>query len=72
MVGSASNVQLGNGNTQPLSGSFTRANGSTGQSGTPELSGSLLLAANPFYREFLDEPALNLNHKFTAVQTVKA
>ena len=58
VVGRASNVQLGNGNTQPLSGSFTRANGSTGQSGTPELSGSLLLAANPFYREFLDDPAL--------------
>ncbi|MEI2718893.1 MAG: hypothetical protein V9E87_01935 [Gemmatimonadales bacterium] len=51
-----SNINLGNGNTQPFSGSFTRINGQPGQSGTPELSGSLLLASNNFYREFTDDP----------------
>jgi hypothetical protein len=51
VTGSASDITLGNGNSQPRSGSYTRVNGTTGTSGTPELSGSLLLAANDFYRD---------------------
>ena len=58
VAGQASNINLGNGNTQPFSGSFTRTNGSTGASGVAEVSGSLLLASNNFYREFTDNPAL--------------
>ena len=49
VTGQASNVTLGNGNSQPWTGTFTRTNGTTGESGTPELSGSLLLASNNFY-----------------------
>ena len=56
--GTASNTNLGNGNTQPWSGSFTRADGSVGASGVVEMSGSLLLAGNNFYREFTDHIAL--------------
>jgi hypothetical protein len=44
--------------TAPFTGSFTRTNGTTGTSGTPELSGSLLLASNNFYRAFTDNPAI--------------
>jgi hypothetical protein len=44
--GTTTNVNLGNGNTQIASGSITRTNGSTGQSGTAELTGSYLLAGN--------------------------
>jgi Ca2+-binding RTX toxin-like protein len=51
-------IDLGNGNTQPFSGTFTRTDGTQGNSGAPELSGSLLLASNNFYREFNDNPAL--------------
>ncbi|GKT19599.1 hypothetical protein AVHY2522_23080 [Acidovorax sp. SUPP2522] len=58
MAGTASNVNLGNCNTQPLSGSFTRTNGTTGVSGVAEVTGSLLLASNNFYREFTDDPAV--------------
>jgi len=58
VVGQASNINLGNGNTQPWSGSYTRTNGTTGDSGTPELSGSLLLASNNFFRTFTDNPPL--------------
>ena len=58
VIGQASNVNLGNGNTQPFSGTFTRTDGSTGASGVAEVSGSLLLAGNNFYREFTDNPAL--------------
>ena len=54
VTGTASNINLGGGNTQPFSGSFTRTDGSTGASGVAELSGSLLLAANTFYSEFTD------------------
>ena len=54
----ASNINLGNGNTQPFSGTFTRTNGSSGASGVAEVSGSLLLASNNFYREFIDNPVL--------------
>lgn len=57
-VGTASTTDLGNGNTQPWSASFTRTNGATGTSGTAELSGSLLLASNNFYREFTDDPVV--------------
>jgi hypothetical protein len=46
VAGTATNVDLGNGNTQIASGSFTRTNGTTGQSGTAELTGSYLLAGN--------------------------
>jgi hypothetical protein len=53
----ASSLNLCNGNTMPWRGSFTRTDGSQGDSGTPELSGSLLLAANNFYRTFTDDPA---------------
>ena len=58
VVGQQTSINLGNGNTQPWSGSFTRTNGTTGDSGTPELSGSLLLASNNFFRTFADDPAL--------------
>ncbi len=58
VVGQASTINLGNGNTQPWSGSYTRTNGTTGDSGTPELSGSLLLASNNFFRTFTDNPPL--------------
>jgi len=58
VAGEATQIDLGNGNTQPWSGSFTRIDGSTGDSGAPELSGSLLLASNNFYREFTDDPEL--------------
>ncbi|GKT01276.1 RTX toxin [Acidovorax sp. SUPP3434] len=58
VAGTASNVNLGNGNTQPLSGSFTRTDGTTGASGVAEVTGSLLLASNNFYREFTDDPAV--------------
>jgi hypothetical protein len=46
VAGTTTNINLGNGNTQIASGSFTRTNGSTGQSGTAELTGSYLLAGN--------------------------
>jgi hypothetical protein len=58
VIGTASNVDLGGGNTQTFSGSFTRVGGQTGASGTAELAGSLLLANNNFYRQFTDDPAL--------------
>ncbi|WP_311223096.1 MULTISPECIES: calcium-binding protein [unclassified Acidovorax] len=58
VVGAASNLDLGNGNTQPWSGNFTRIDGSTGASGVAEVSGSLLLASNNFYREFPDDPVV--------------
>ncbi|WP_421564455.1 calcium-binding protein, partial [Paracidovorax sp. MALMAid1276] len=54
--GTEVNVDLGNGNTMPLQGTFTRMDGSAGTSGVAELSGSLLLAGNGFYREFSDDP----------------
>ncbi len=54
--GTQANVDLGNGNTMPLRGTFTRTDGSAGSSGVAELSGSLLLAGNGFYREFTDDP----------------
>ena len=44
--GTASNIDLGGGNTQTFSGSFIRTSGQTGASGTAELVGSLLLANN--------------------------
>ncbi|WCM96766.1 hypothetical protein M5C96_20475 [Acidovorax sp. GBBC 1281] len=47
VAGTASNVNLGNGNTQPLSGSFTRTDGTTGASGVAEVTGSLLLVSCP-------------------------
>ena len=56
-AGAATNINLGNGNSQPFSGRFTRTDGSAGASGVAELSGSLLLAANNFYRTFTDDPA---------------
>jgi hypothetical protein len=55
---SASSINLGNGNTQPFSGSFTRIDDSTGESGVAEVTGSLLLANNNFYRQFTDDPTL--------------
>jgi hypothetical protein len=45
-------------NAQPLSCRFTRTNGSTGTCGVAEVSGSLLLANNNFYREFSDDPTV--------------
>jgi hypothetical protein len=56
--GTTTNVNLGNGNTQIAEGSFVRSNGSVGKSGVAELSGSLLLASNGFYRAFTDDPTL--------------
>ena len=58
VVGTASNINLGNGNTMPLAATLTRTNGTTGTSGTPDVSGSLLLASNNFYREFTDDPEI--------------
>ena len=60
VTGTATNVNLGNGNTQIASGSFTRTNGTTGQSGAAELTGSYLLAGNNFYRSFSDNPVSTL------------
>ena len=57
--GTAGRVDLGGGNTQTFSGSFTRADGQTGDTGTAELAGSLLLANNNFYREFIDNPEIS-------------
>lgn len=51
-------VDLGNGNTKVWTGSFTRTNGSTGETGAAELAGSLNLASNPFYSAFTDNPEL--------------
>ncbi len=56
--GTATNINLGGGNTQTFSGSFTRVGGETGASGTADLAGSLLLANNNFYRQFTDDPVL--------------
>ena len=56
--GTQSNVNLGGGNTQVMSGSFTRTNGMLGTSGVAEVAGSLLLASNGFYREFSDDPQI--------------
>jgi Ca2+-binding RTX toxin-like protein len=58
VVASPSNVDLGNGNTQPFSGTFQRVDGSMAFSGAASLTGSLLLANNSFFREFTDDPAL--------------
>ena len=58
VLGSEANVNLGNGNSMPLRGTFTRTDGSAGTSAAAQLSGSLLLASNGFYREFSDDPAL--------------
>jgi len=58
-VGTASGISLGGGNVQVQSGSFTRSDGSGGSSGTAELTGSLTLAANNFYREFSDDPTVS-------------
>ncbi|MDO8770929.1 MAG: hypothetical protein Q7K57_19915, partial [Burkholderiaceae bacterium] len=56
--GTASNLNLGGGNTQTFAGSFTTNAGSTGAAGTAQLAGSLLLANNNFYRQFTDDPVL--------------
>lgn len=55
----ASSINVGNGNTQPFSGSFTRTNGTLGASGVVEVTGSLLLASNNFYRKFTDAPVVS-------------
>ena len=54
----ASNVGLSNGDTQVLSSSFNRTDGTTGASGVAEVSGSLPLASNSVYRDFTDDPQL--------------
>ena len=61
--GTASNINLGGGNTQAFTGSFTRTNGQSGNAGTAELAGSLLLAANNFYREFSVNPPVTTTAK---------
>ena len=58
VAGTASNVDLGGGNTQVMGGTFTRDGGATGNAGTASLAGSLLLANNNFCREFTDDPAI--------------
>jgi Ca2+-binding RTX toxin-like protein len=58
VAGSASNTNLGNGNSLIASGSYTRSSGSSGQSGVAELSGSLVLGANNFYSNFTNNPTL--------------
>jgi len=50
--GTAGNVNVGGGNTQTHSGSFTKVDGST------HLAGSIVLANNNFYRQFTDDPAI--------------
>ena len=57
VTGTASNINLGGGNTQTWTGGFTRTSGQTGVVGAADLAGSLTLAANNFYREFTDDPA---------------
>ena len=56
-----SRINWGNGDRTLFSGRRTchlaRTDSSTGASGVAELSGSLLLAANNFYRTFTDDPA---------------
>lgn len=56
--GTVSNIDLGGGNTQSFSGVFTRTDGTSGDSGTASLVGSLLLANNNFFRDFTDDPEL--------------
>ena len=61
VTGTASTINLGNTYTQPFSGIFTRTDGSSGDSGIAQLSGSLLLASNTFYSQFTDAiPLTNL------------
>ena len=50
--GTAGNVNLGGGNTQTVSGSFTKVDGTT------QLAGSIVQANNNFYRQFTDDPAI--------------
>lgn len=52
------NLSLGNGNQQSWTGSYTRANGSTGVAGDASVTGSLDLASNGFYRQFSTNPAI--------------
>jgi Ca2+-binding RTX toxin-like protein len=58
LAATQTNTALGGGNTQTWTGSFVRADGTTGVAGAAELAGSLDLAANNFYREFTDNPVL--------------
>ena len=58
MTGTATNVNLGGGNTQTHSGSFTKTDSTAGNAGTAHLAGSLLLANNNFYRQFTDDLAI--------------
>lgn len=58
VTGTATNINLGGGNTQTFSGSFTRTDGQTGASGVADLVGNLLLSNNNFYRQFTDDPAI--------------
>jgi hypothetical protein len=48
LTGSATNTNLGNGNTQTAGTTYTRTDGTTGK------AGNLDFAANDFYREFTD------------------
>jgi hypothetical protein len=58
VVGTSTNVNLGNGNTESLAGSYTRTNGSTAQVvSTSQQTANLLLDNNPFYSQFTDNPA---------------
>ena len=56
VAATADNVNLGGGNTQTQTGSFTKTDGNAGDAGTAHLAGSPLLANNNFYREFTDDP----------------
>lgn len=58
VTGTATNINLGGGNTQTHSGIFTRTTGQTGAAATAERAGSLLLANNNFYRDFTDDLVL--------------
>jgi Ca2+-binding RTX toxin-like protein len=51
-------INLGNGNTMPFKSTYTKTDGSSGLSGGVELTGSLLLASNNFYRQFPSNPEL--------------
>lgn len=58
VLGTSTGVNLGNGNTEVLAGSYTRTDGSTAQVGAvTQQTASLNLANNPFYSQFTDNPA---------------
>jgi hypothetical protein len=66
VTGTATNTNLGNGNTQVASGSFTRINGTAGQTGVAELTGSQECYV---FSSFLRKFELGCRHKSTSERT---